>query len=269
LNQGERHEEVLSGRPQALGAALLLEPAVALAQADPATAMDGRWHFRVAPYLWASGLEGTAGLNGIVSVPVDLSFGDALDKLDFAFLGFVEGRKDRFGFGLNIAYMNLGADVTGPVAGKVGLGADVRTVTLEALVTYRVVNDEARGGLLNVLAGVRYFGNRAELTVDRNGDAIAGTEKSLDWADALAGVRFRLPLGGGKASLDGRADIGGLGSDFTWNLQGGLDVKLGRTWTVDAGYRYMDVDYDKGQGLERRIWKIKYQGPYLAFSKAW
>jgi hypothetical protein len=31
----------------------------------------------------------------------------------------------------------------------------------------------------------------------------------------------------------------------------------------------MDVDYDKGQGAARRIWKITYQGPYLFGGYTW
>jgi len=46
-------------------------------------------------------------------------------------------------------------------------------------------------------------------------------------------------------------------------------VALGKTWTLEAGYRYMDVDYDKGHDFDRRIWKITYQGPYLLIGQAW
>lgn len=251
----------------ALAAALLL-PAAAAAQSGPATAMDERWHFFVAPYLWASGLKGTVGVNEVASVPVDLSFGDAMQNLDFAFLGRVEGRKNRIGFGTDIAYLNLGVDTTGPVAGKVGLGADVRSFTAEGVLSYRVFNDDAAGSFVDLLTGARYMKNRSGLTVERNGDAIAGTEQTLDWVDALAGARFRLGLGR-KAGLHGRADIAGFGSDFSWNLQGGVELRLGERWKTGAGYRYLDVDYDKGEGAGRRIWKMSYQGPYAFVGFAW
>jgi hypothetical protein len=121
---------------------------------------------------------------------------------------------------------------------------------------------------VDLLAGARYMSNRAGLAVERDGDAIAGTEKSLGWVDALAGVRVRLPLGG-KVALHARGDVAGLGSDFSWNLQGGFEVALGNRWKTGAGYRYLDVDYDKGQAADRRIWKTTYQGPYLFFAYAW
>lgn len=98
--------------------------------------------------------------------------------------------------------------------------------------------------------------------------SIAGSDKSLDWVDALAGARFRLPLGR-RLGLHGRADIAGFGSDFTWNVLGGLEVALGERSKLGAGYRYMDADYDKGEGLDRRIWEMTYQGPYLFYGYAW
>ncbi len=249
-------------------AACLVLPALSFAQANPATAMDGRWHFLVAPYVWGSGMEGTVGVNGALAVPVDLSFGDAIGALDFGFLGRFEGRKDRTGFALDVVYMNLGADVAGPVAGQLELGADVRSLTAEGVFAYRAFYDETKGSYVDLLGGARYMRNRAGLTLGRDGGEIAGTEATLDWVDALAGARFRLPLGT-RVGLHGRADIAGLGSDFTWNVLGGLDVALGERWKAGAGYRYMDVDYDEGEGLERGIWQIAYKGPYVFVAYAW
>ena len=37
----------------------LSSPALLHAQAETDTAMDGNWHFRLMPYFWAAGLDGT------------------------------------------------------------------------------------------------------------------------------------------------------------------------------------------------------------------
>jgi hypothetical protein len=47
------------------------------------------------------------------------------------------------------------------------------------------------------------------------------TFRDLDWVDALAGFKFRAPLGS-KLSFLGRIDLAGLGSNLTWNLEGDL-----------------------------------------------
>jgi hypothetical protein len=230
--------------------------------------MDDRWHFFVAPYLWASGMEGSVGVKGVTTVPVDVSFGDVMENFDLGFLGRFEGRRNRTGFGIDVAYMNLGADVTGPVTGQLGLGADVRSLTAEGIFTYRVVGHDAQESFVDLIGGARYMKNRAGLARERDGEEIADTSQTLDWIDALAGARARLPVVG-KVALHGRTDIAGLGSDFSWNLQGGVDVTFGTHWKTGAGYRYFDVDYDKGEGVERKIWQITYQGPYAFLGYAW
>jgi hypothetical protein len=48
------------------------------------------------------------------------------------------------------------------------------------------------------------------------------------------------------------ADIAGFGSDLTWNLEGDLAFLASRYWTIGAGWCYMDIDYDGGEGIERR-----------------
>jgi hypothetical protein len=257
-----------SFRPAVLAAISMAAPTIAWSQPAPVTGMDDRWHFFVAPYLWASGMEGAVGVSGVVSVPVDLSFGDTLENLDFALLTRFEARRNRFGFGTDVVFMNLGADVTGPVGGQLGLGADVRALTVEGIGTWRIANDDAKGSYADLLAGVRYMKNEANLTVDRGGEEIAGTDRALDWVDGVAGARFRLGLGG-TFGLHGRADVAGLGSDLTWNVQGGLEITFADHWRTGAGYRYLDVDYDEGEGLERRIWQVTYQGPYAFVGYAW
>ena len=176
----------------------VLTLAVALparAQTDPAAAMDGRWHFAVVPYFWFSGMEGSLSMRGLPEVPVEKPFSDIWSDLDFGFQGDFEARRDRWGFGTDIVYMNLGASVGEgrPILGELGLEADVRQLVVEGVAFRRV----ASGGkpenpaYLDVLAGARYFGASARL----RGSRFDSTKRTLDWVDALGGVRFHVPLG--------------------------------------------------------------------------
>jgi len=53
------------------------------------------------------------------------------------------------------------------------------------------------------------------------------------------------------------------------NLQGGLDLAIGKRWALGAGYRHLDVDYDKDEAGERQLYKVKYDGAYAFVSFAW
>jgi hypothetical protein len=56
--------------------------------------------------------------------------------------------------------------------------------------------------------------------------------------------------GCGEAGL-GRADVAGFGSHLTWNLEGELVLMASPPWTIGAGWRHTDIDYDNaGEGIE-------------------
>ena len=64
-----------------------------------------------------------------------------------------------------------------------------------------------------------------------------------------------------------RGDIGGFSigssSDLTWTLTAMLELDLSDTWSLAAGYRYVDVDWTKGSGIHRFEFDYKIHGPLL------
>ena len=95
-----------------------------------------------------------------------------------------------------------------------------------------------------------------------------GTKRTFGWVDAPAGARFRVPLGQ-RVGLTGRGDLATFGSDLTWNARLPPRRGLGERWATGAEYRWMDVDYDKGDGLDRRIYNMRYSGPSFWLSYSW
>jgi hypothetical protein len=242
------------------------------AQTEADSALDGQWHFRVVPYFWASGIEGTLSVSGINEVPLEASFSDILSDFDIGLLARFEARRDRAGFAVDFMYLNLGADVPTdrPILGLLDLRADVRQLTAEGFGFYRVISGgREQKGHLDLLLGLRYTETRTRLEATGIGGAnLEGTQRTLDWLDLMGGARFRLPLGA-RAGLTGRGDLAALGSDLTWNALAGLDVALGRRFATGAEYRWLDIDYDSGEGVERRILNLRYSGPYLWFAYSW
>src|SRR5688572_10228767 len=86
-------------------------PALVQAQTEPDRAQDGQWHYRVAPYFWASGIDGTASMLGVFAVPLEASFSDVMSNFDIGLASGIQARRDRLGFVADFNYVNLGADV--------------------------------------------------------------------------------------------------------------------------------------------------------------
>lgn len=253
-----------------LASAALPAFAQAPAQGGPTSAMDDRWHFVVAPYFWTSGIKGDVSVAGLPAVPVEASISDILSKFDIGLQGHFEGRKNRVGFGADLMWINLGADAASTQAAT--LTVDVRQLVTEGFVFYRVANGGSTDNPahLDVLVGGRYTGTRTRLTIE----PISGTRRDseyqqLDWFDGMAGFKFRAPLGS-RAAMLGRADVAGFGSNVTWNLEGDLAFKASQRFTLGAGWRYMDIDYDNGAaGIAFRQFKLAYSGPRLWFAYSW
>ena len=230
--------------------------------------MDDEWHFAVVPYFWFAGIDGTVTVRGLVEVPVEKSFSDVMSDFDIGFLGHFEGRKNRWGFAFDILFLGLDAPVaeSAPVLGALGISADVRQVMTEGLAFYRVANGGQKNNPshVDVLVGARYFGTSARL----QNDALETGEQTLNWVDALVGLRFRVPLGS-RVGLLGRGDVAGFGSKFTWNLEGDLAVSLGERWALGAGWRHLDIDYDKGEGRDRKVFGVAFDGPRTWVAYSW
>jgi hypothetical protein len=268
-----RKQGLLAAGTALLAMVALPGAARAQAQGGPTSVMDGQWHFTLAPYMWFTGIKGDVSVKGLPAVPVDASFSDIWKDFDFGLAGRFQARKDRFGFALDFTYNNLGVPVaaSAPVLGPLGLEADVRQLFLEGLAFYRVASGGRvdKPALLDVLVGARYTGTSSQLKATGSaGNQYAGDKRDVQWVDALVGLRFRAPLGS-RVALLGRGDVAGFGSKLTWNLEGDLALLVSEHWTLGAGWRHMDIDYDKGSGTDRKLFDLAYDGPRAWFAYAW
>jgi hypothetical protein len=249
-------------------------PSSAQAQATATSAMggqmDGQWHYTIAPYLFFPGISGEVSAGSLPAVPVDASVGDVLGNFDIGLAGHFEARKNRFGLLTDVSWNNLGSDLAQTQFGT--FTADLRQVIAEGDLFYRVASGGSadRPASLDLIAGARYTGTKTRLKAEGSAGAeYAGDFTKTDWVDALAGLRFRAPLGS-KFAVLGRGDVAGFGSNLTWNLESDLAFVASPRWSVGAGWRYMDIDYDNGNpGGEFESVQLAYSGPRAWFAYSW
>ncbi len=110
--------------------------------------------------------------------------------------------------------------------------------------SYRVIDNGT--ATLDVLAGGRLWNVDTDLTLT-GPRAVREASASKTWVDPLIGVASGVDLGSGFG-LHAEADVGGFGaaSDLDWQVQGTLQYKYNDWVTLEAGYRYLDIDYEDG-----------------------
>ena len=220
---------------------------------------ESSWSNQGLIYLLGPTLDGTSGI-GPIDTDVDMSASDVFETLDGAFLGMYRGEGERWGVMIDVVYMDLKADGSGD-GGAFSGEVEVEQTTAIASATYRLspTTQLMAGALYNdVSAGISLKGPRDRVREQSAGD---------DWVDPIVGVLFETPIGGGNWSFTGAAQLGGfgVGADLVTILTGSFSYRFNDWSSLDIGYRYLDFDYEDGDGLDRFKFDMKEHGPAVGW----
>jgi len=234
-----------------------------------------RWEVILAVYQWAPDISGTTYTDG-AATDVDISFSDLYDKLESSYMGYVEGRYDRWSLAVDASYVSFEETRTGPVAGTqlaLGLDQTLVDVRLGFAVLCRTVGSANWGRCchprtltLDAVVGARYWNLEldADLVTPRGRTRAASS--SEDWWDPYVGARFRWQFAK-RWGMTLYGDVGGFGiedsSELTWNLQAHVRYFITRGFFVSAGYRALSVDRATGSGATHNGIDATYHGPIL------
>jgi hypothetical protein len=200
---------------------------------------DDDWHVGVTPYIWFAGVHGNTGALGH-EIGVHASFGDIFSYLNIGLMGEVEARKKRVLLVTDVMWMRL-SDEKGIPLNDVGIqsvNAKAKQFLLTPGVGYRVLDKEKLK--IDAIVGFRYWhlGESLEFTPS----LVGGVSASQNWVDALGGARIHIPLSQ-KAMITVGGDAGGGGANSDYQVAGLLGYKISKKFVLQAGYRYLDVNY--------------------------
>ncbi len=250
-------------------------PAVSLAADSP----SDDWQGAATIWGWLPEITGDthfpAAPGGPTDGPsIDISGGDILDALNFAFLGALEVRKGRWGVATDVVYLDVGAtksntrnlnvggnDLPASVTAKADL--DITSWVWTTVGTYRVIDQSAHS--LDLLAGARLLDVSQTLTWHFDGDIgslpLPGrdgkSEVGNDLWDGIIGVRGRINFGTNRTwFVPYYLDVGTGDSDSTLQAMAGVGYAF--SWgEIKAGWRYLDYD------LEAPIESLTTSGPQI------
>jgi hypothetical protein len=214
----------------------------------PATVEYPEWHFSVSPYLWFPGVHGTVGA-GSHDASVHASPGDVLSHFRFGLMGAMEGRYKRLVLPLDIMWVRLGDDkaLPGPNLGAATANVIASEFILTPKIGFRVVDQEKLK--IDALTGFRYWhlGQNLQFSPSILGLNISGSQ---NWVDPLVGGRIEAAPSS-RIVVNILGDVGGwgAGSQLDYQVVGILGYRIKPKWTLQAGYRYLDVNYRSGRTI--------------------
>ena len=234
---------------------------------------SAEWEFKLTPlFLWGISIDGDATI-GTTEAPLDLEFkDDVFENLDAVLTLHFEARNDDLLFFAEYQYVNLEPSV---VAGPVDADVDFKNTAAEIGSGWEFYQNDRLG--VEMLLGLRYLDQ--EIDVDGNinlpspplgpGPLPVGIIGGDDWYHPFLGLRSTYQLTS-RWNLLARGDYGYSSSDNNAvNLSFMFDYRFKGWGSAFIGYRYMNFDYDEGEGAARYAYDAVQQGPLLGISLYW
>ena len=222
-----------------------------LVAAAPAASQG--WNYNAVLYAWLVGMNGTIGFADVAEKPVDVTFEQLAENLDFFMAGHFEAVNPKMVLIADIMYANLGSTKQGQIRNQtVDVTFDMTQWIIEAAGGYRVHPD------FTVLLAGRYY----IIDTGETSESIAGTktgEAGVSWGDIFIGGRYNRLLKE-KWIVALRADIGAGGSEFAWFGEATLGYRITDLISVLAVYRILDLDYEGGNGEDYFRYDIAQSG---------
>ncbi|MGI1664238.1 porin family protein [Palleronia sp. KMU-117] len=226
----------------------------------PMSAQAQSWEYGASIYVWMSGLD-TAVETPFGTIETELSFGDILDDLDFAFFATFEARNGPWVILGDLNYTSLETSLAtpGPIFSSAEVDPTLKIVS--AFGGYAVVDQpDVR---LEVGGGLRYYDLDLDTSIVGN---IAPGGRSFNfsesWVDPIIGAHLSVPLSD-RWFARSYADVGGFGigdgSELSWQIYVGGGYIINQTWAVEFGYRHLSIEKD----LDRATLNMDQAGPLV------
>lgn len=238
--------------------ALLASSSFALAQdISPIPKASNEWRFEITPYLWASGIKGTLGLDSGLAKSADFTSNDVVSNLKSGGMISAEAHKGQWGVMGDVVSATLQKTGAIPNTGDtVGDKITLQQTILTGVATYTVAN--TKDAYVDAMLGARAIYATATLNVNGYGTA----SKTTSTVDPIVGAKGRYRIADTSWYIPAYADIGSGGgtTNLTWQVMAGVGKSFGSL--VDASLTYRALYYDmKAGGV---LQKTTMQGPQVA-----
>jgi hypothetical protein len=219
-------------------------------------ALAGDWSWSVTPYLWATDVGVDVAIDDVDVVSQEIPIEELVKDVETIAQVRVEARHGAFGLFADLFDVTLSDD-----AATIALPNGAGTVTLEPEMGMTIFDlggiwdSNGDGHGLQLLYGARLLDQRAEIDAafELANGATMEREYEVDETllDGLVGVRF-LGRIDARWGFEVGADASTGGSELTWSAASSVGYTFGPAgrYTVTAGYRHMEVEFDTDEPVE-------------------
>lgn len=223
------------------------------------TQPDKKWNYLAELYLMFPNIQGNVGLGSQLTAPVDANPGDVFSHLQFGAMAYFEAKTDKWAITTDYVLMMLEQDVSETKLIKSGTINFTQSIW-EVAGLYRVYKfiEIGVGGRLNYLP---VSSEIARNVFPAGSETLTGSH-SETFFDPIIITRVSTVIKD-KWLLQARGDVGGfgVGSDFTWQVQGAVGYRFTQLFQLSLGYRVLGINYDKGEYQDRFIFDVNEFGP--------
>jgi hypothetical protein len=199
----------------------------------------GHWHIAVSPYLWFAGVHGTVGALGH-EASVHASAADVLSHFNIGLMGAAEARYKRLTIPVDFMWIKLSDDKGLPFeTGLNSVKIKLTQMILTPSVGYRLVDKDKI--TIEARVGFRYWHLGQNLTFEPSG-VLSNISKSANWVEVVSGGKIVAILSP-RVLITILGDAGGGGANLDYQVAALLGVKLKPNFTLQGGWRYLDVNY--------------------------
>jgi hypothetical protein len=217
--------------------------------------LSDEWKIDLDLYLWGAGIDATT----VAGDELNMSFGDIVENLDFAFMGTFGGHKGRWFALADFVYLNVGKqeNTTGqPINASVGV--DLKGLVINLIGGYTAVQTDKLN--FDVVFGARHLDLSTDLVFAIGNQNMSFSGSGSLW-DGIIGVRGDVDVSE-KWYFSYYLDAGTGDTDFTWQALTGFGYELPRLDVV-FGYRYLDWDFAANDPGGRVFDNLKFAGPHV------
>jgi hypothetical protein len=224
------------------------------------------WNYIAEPYLLFTNMSGDVGLGTLPDVTSDVDPNDIFSHLHLGLMLYFEASNEKWNFNSDLLYMNVSQGLKSSALVSTG---EVRIKQLggEVAGLYKL-----RPGLQLGL-GLQYNSIKAEADFNQNNVIGNGTanrkgDMTKSWFDPLIVAVFTNKQTK-KIFYNFRGEIGGFGlgadTNFAWQVQAYIGYHFSKLIQLQAGYRYISLNYENGTDSDRFLYDMDTYGPIIRF----